>query len=43
MKYLSITVLICGLLLTGAGIFFGDAVKIMQQAITVCLECVGIG
>lgn len=43
MKIIPWLVLTAGVALMIAGIVAGDAVSIMQQAVTVCLECIGIG
>lgn len=32
-----------GLILVGIGLFRGEAIIVMQKAVRVCLECIGIG
>lgn len=32
-----------GAALTGAGVFLGQYTAVLQKAVRVCLECVGIG
>lgn len=34
---------VAGAILLALGIVNGDAVQVMRQAVTVCLECIGIG
>ena len=35
--------LICGAALTGFGILCGEPAVILQKAVKICLECIGIG
>lgn len=43
LKILPYFILIAGAILMVIGIVTGDATQVMRQAITICLECVGIG
>lgn len=43
MKVLSWGFLAIGVVLIVAGVVSGDVVTVMRQAVTVCLECIGIG
>ena len=43
MKTIPWLVLTVGMVLMVAGIVTGDVLSVMQQAVTVCLECIGIG
>ena len=42
-KLLRAGVLITGAVLMTLGIFRGEMTDIMRKAVTVCLECIGIG
>ncbi len=42
-KRLWIALLILGLLMIGVGIWRGEPRLILEKAIRVCLECIGIG
>lgn len=35
--------LIVGMLLAGLGVFRQEAVSVLQKAIVICLQCIGIG
>lgn len=39
----SILVLLAGTACLGYGIFTKEYVKVMRKAVTICLECIGIG
>lgn len=43
LKILPYFLLVVGAALVVAGIISGEATQVMRQAITVCLECIGIG
>lgn len=38
-----ILVLLTGIAFLGYGIFTKDYLKVMRKAVTICLECIGIG
>ena len=42
-KYLWLIALIAAVVLTGYGLFRGEAVEVFEKARTICLECIGIG
>ncbi|WP_200803589.1 CD1871A family CXXC motif-containing protein [Hespellia stercorisuis] len=37
------SLLLCGLIFTALGLWRGEAGVVMQKAIHICLECIGIG
>lgn len=39
----SIVVFFAGLIFLAYGIFRGEAAVVLRKAVTVCLECIGIG
>ena len=43
LKEKGIYFLLAGLLLMGAGLWRGEAAVVLQKAIHVCLECIGLG
>lgn len=43
MKAIPWVLLSAGVILTVTGIMAGDSLTVMRQAVTVCLECIGIG
>ena len=42
-KALGIAILSIGILLIAAGVFRGELNAIMQKAVLVCMECIGLG
>ncbi|MEG0918582.1 MAG: CD1871A family CXXC motif-containing protein [Anaerovoracaceae bacterium] len=40
---IKITVLFLALVLVGVGIYIGQHQEVMNKAIRVCLECIGVG
>ncbi len=42
-KYLSVLFLILGILLIALGIARGESEVVLEKAVKICLECIGIG
>ena len=42
-KYLTFSLILAGAVLIGVGIYFGQPGGVLNKAIRICLECVGIG
>ena len=42
-KVIGIVILIAGILLIAAGVFRGELDAILQKAVLVCMECIGLG
>ncbi|MDD2981241.1 MAG: CD1871A family CXXC motif-containing protein [Hespellia sp.] len=40
---IGIGALLCGLIFMGLGVWRGEAAVVLQKAIRICLECIGIG
>ncbi|GFI31851.1 MAG: thioredoxin [Lachnospiraceae bacterium] len=38
-----IFVAVCGLLMAGYGIYRGEISVVLEKAINICMECIGIG
>ena len=43
MRRIQICVVLLGLVCIGVGIFRNEVQEVMQKAILVCLECIGLG
>jgi hypothetical protein len=42
-KHLWLIILIAAVILSGFGIYRGEAVEVFEKAKIICLECIGIG
>lgn len=42
-RALGIAILVIGILLIAAGVYRGELDAILQKAILVCMECIGLG
>ena len=42
-RTIGIAILAAGILLIAAGVFRGELNAIMQKAVLVCMECIGLG
>lgn len=40
---LALTLLVTGILFVGIGMHRGEAAVVFRKAVTICLECIGIG
>jgi len=42
-RRLSFVLILTGLLMFGLGLMRGEALLVMQKAVRICLECIGLG
>lgn len=42
-RYLPLGLMLLALGLIGLGLWRGEAVLVLQKAVTICLECIGVG